>query len=228
MNVIYILSMQLCIVLALYYILILLMHKCGVISLDEWRKSSAKEIAHISRFLKRIMQILIKYMRMILGLVIRFTRWIIRTYNGQDILEMMQNPILALTDTDIIELTRRLSGNPYDSPTYTGYLQDIGVNHYEFCALDLKGAYSSLTGEKLVTKVLYVVRNYILETRRIQVDVFIETATSTRLVFAIPLSEYGRKSMLQKQSHDISASPEDSTSMLTEQINIMDAGDDEP
>ena len=229
-----------CILIVLYMIVLLLMHISGVQTINDWREANKRMNAEtakdlkmvwcflkehktvflpVLKFLKWLIRMAVKCICLLPNLIIRFVIWIRRINSGEDILEQLPDPSLGLSDDELKELTKRLNGNPYNSPTFCLCSSRMGVNYYEFSSISLKESYKELVGETLFKKVRHVLRNYLMETRSIPPDIYVTVATPTRLIFAIPISEFGKKSMLRAFSTTSTSIQTDSNlPVLTEEI----------
>ena len=118
---------------------------------------------------------------------------------GVDIQNSIANTSLILVDREILDLVKSFENHPYDTPTLALYVPNQnGVLWVDIHAIKLTSTYKDLSFTELSNMAFHIVQNYYMETRGINVNVYIKIATPTRLYFAIPLSVEGNR-FLEKQ-----------------------------
>ncbi len=175
----------------------------------------AKIIDFLKRHKKEFASVFLFLLGCIWKLFLEFRAYL----NGEDTQKYIINNSLGLTEEDVIELTKRLDGRPYDTPIFCSCSSAPGIVRYEYRSCGLTEKYSSLDAEKLFKVLLHQIRNYIIETRRMQPYVVIEAATPTCLCFAIALSEFGKET-LSKQESTLSRQRQISPVLEEEAIDI--------
>ena len=145
---------------------------------------------------------------------------------GVDIQNSIANTSLILVDREILNLVKSFENHPYDTPTLALYVPNQnGVLWVDMHAIKLASTYKDLSFTELSNMAFHIVQNYYMETRGINVNVYIKIATPTRLYFAIPLSVEGNR-FLEKQHtcRDFEQLPS-SDEVLEEEIDLF--GDSE-
>ena len=107
-----------------------------------------------------------------------------------------------LTDQETLDLVDNLKDHPYDTPALASYIPNAnGISWIDIKAVGLVGRYKDVTYEQTATICRNVIENYFMRTRGCQVAVYIRVASPTRLYFAVPLSEAGKRFLdRQKES----------------------------
>ena len=104
------------------------------------------------------------------------------------------NPALILADQETLELIDALNGHPYDTPALASYIPDVnGVSWTDIKAVGLVERYKDITNEQIAQICRNIIETYFMKSRGCQVKVYIKVATSTRLYFAVALSEDGKR-----------------------------------
>lgn len=99
-----------------------------------------------------------------------------------------------LTDQETLDLVDALKDHPYDTPALASYIPNAnGISWIDIKAVGLVGRYKDVTYEQIATICRNVIENYFMKTRGCQVAVYIRVASPTRLYFAVPLSEAGKR-----------------------------------
>lgn len=99
-----------------------------------------------------------------------------------------------LTDREALDLVDTLKDQPYDVPALASYIPNAnGISWIDVKAVGLVGRYKDVTYEQIATICRNVIENYFMKTRGCQVAVYIRVASPTRLYFAVPLSEAGKR-----------------------------------
>lgn len=137
--------------------------------------------------------------------------------NGEDIEEYMVNPSSKLVEDDVVELSKRLDGRPYDTPTFNSWANNLGVARYEYCACGLAEKYKGLEMKDMAKICQYQIENYYMETRWGRPYVVIEVVTPVRLQFAVALSKHGQD-LLEKQKNSLPSVIEHPAAILEEEI----------
>lgn len=174
---------------------------------------SAKIIDFFKQHREEILSVSLFLLRCIQKIIIDFHACL----NGDDTREYMVDTSLILVEEDIVELSKRLDGRPYDTPTFFGWANKLGVARYEYCTCGLTEKYKSLEMKELAKICLYQIRNYYIETRRVTPYVVIEIATPMRLRFAVALSKYGQD-LLERQKNDLPHVTERPAAILEEEV----------
>ena len=148
---------------------------------------------------------------------------------GQTNPKKIINPAFMLSDCEVLALVKRLDGHPYDTPTLISYIPNSnGVSYYEIGAVGLVEKYKGLTVSELAQLILHVIRNFFMETRNIQVWIYLIVVSPTRLRFAVALSEEGRRILeLQLQRSDSACVNTDSGSSVIEEEILEETADSE-
>ena len=106
-----------------------------------------------------------------------------------------------LTDQETLDLVDNLKDHPYDTPALASYIPNAnGISWIDIKAVGLVGRYKDVTYEQTATICRNVIENYFMRTRGCQVAVYIKVATSTRLYFAVALSENGKRFLNNQES----------------------------
>ena len=120
---------------------------------------------------------------------------------GQLLPEEIVNTALILNNDEVLELVKRLSDHPYETPSLEYYCPNSnGISWYDIRAVDLAPRYQNLSNEEIAKIAFYIIQNYIMEGRGLQAFIDIKIATPTRLYLAIALSEKGRKFLEQQNT----------------------------
>lgn len=208
----------------LYECIILLLHKTGLFTLDEWFEKIEKCAAAVRRTWTRLAELLKRHKKEIWSAVFSALKCIRKFFaefgrylHGEDTQEYMENASLILTDEDAIELSKRLDGHPYEAPTFCNFLKSSGIVRYEYRACGLAGKYGSLDADGIFRVSFHQIRNYMIETRMAQPYIRVEVATPTRLFFAIALSEHGQ-AILEKQGNVSSLQEKSPAAALEEEV----------
>lgn len=177
-------------------------HICNSKYAPTWGEGIARVLVMILEIMLSVPYCIIKFLPSLLFAIFKFITEVKKFSTGEDVLEMLADQTRMLTNEEVLELVESFHMHPYDTPSLISYTPNInGVAWYSIEALRLTDAYSTLTNAELSKMCYHKIRNYIMETRGIQVPIYIKVATPTQLYFAIPLSAYGEK-LLSKQSQE--------------------------
>lgn len=133
------------------------------------------------------------------------------------------NTALLFNNEEVLELTRRLDGHPYDTTTLASYECANGIAWFDIRAVGLASAYRDTDYKQRQRIAYHIIQNFFMETRGVQVYVDVKIATSTRLYFAVPLSVEGEKYLQrQKPLATIEESPVRKVEPMEEEIPLFD------
>ena len=128
-------------------------------------------------------------------------RFVCREMEGKDLQDYEVNPALILADQETLELIDALNGHPYDTPALSSYIPDVnGVSWTDIKAVGLVERYKDITNEQIAQICRNIIETYFMKSRGCQVKVYIKVATSTRLYFAVALSENGKRFLNNQES----------------------------
>lgn len=131
-------------------------------------------------------------------------KWLYEEATGKLPQEEALNEVLLLSNQEVLEITKRHSGHPYDTPSLESYKTDHSVMWITISAVRTVPAYEG-SENKILGKISRGnIQNYYMETREVQAPIWILKVSPKMLDFAIPLSEKGME-YLQKQYKDILA-----------------------
>lgn len=127
---------------------------------------------------------------------------------------------------EVLEVVKKLENHPYETPTLANYNVDIvgeSVMHVDIKAVGVVDKYAQIPNETIKEISYNTIQNFFMETRNIQVEVYILVATPNRLYFEIPLSDRGRKNIEKK----IASLPKDEnkfdkSDLMEEEISLFD------
>ena len=132
--------------------------------------------------------------------------WLYEEATGQHEERNLLNTSLMLSNDEVLQLVKNFDKHPYETPTLSSYNPNsYGIAWYDIYTLGLSPVYAGLTNDQIKQMAKYVIQNYFMNTRNIQVSIYIQIASPIRLYFAIPLSENGQL-FLEKQRRSISSS----------------------
>lgn len=99
-----------------------------------------------------------------------------------------------LTEQETLDLIDTLKDHPYDTPALASYIPNVkGISWIDLKAVGLVGRYKDITYEQITQICRNIIETYFMKTRGCQVAIYIRVATPTRLYFAVPLSEAGKR-----------------------------------
>lgn len=137
-------------------------------------------------------------------LVVKLYNWIYDEATGKTLDSYIINSALILNDTEVLELTKSLESHPFDTTTLSSYTSNSnGISWFDISSNGLASSYTNIKNEEIDQISSMIIRNYFMRTRKVTPRIYIKVVSPTRLYFAIPLSENGRK-FLDKQNETIS------------------------
>lgn len=140
------------------------------------------------------------------------------------------NTALICYDKEALEIVSKLNRHPYETPSLESYIPNWNAcSWYDIGAVGLAPLYKDLENRQIAEMADKIIKNYFMETREVQVNIYIKVASPTRLHFCIPLSEEGIRFM-ESQSRGIPSSrtAENTSEFLEEEFDIFsDSSDDQ-
>ena len=148
-------------------------------------------------------------------------KWFYEEATGKGSDADMQNEVLILSNQEVLSITKKLDGHPYDTPSLNTYKMHHSIMWIEISAVRAVATYADLDSRTLGRIAKGIIQSYYMETRETQVPLYILKASPEILQFAVPLSENGQK-YLHEQYKDITFEKSDSTMKLEEEIPVKE------
>ena len=120
-------------------------------------------------------------------------KFLYEEFSGKAAQEEEINEKIYLTNQEMMNFVDEFDGRPYNTPILAGSEIKNGIWWADISAASLSPAYRDTSMDTIKDLCQKVIQRFFMKVRETSVKVYIRVVTPTRLYFAIPLSEKGRK-----------------------------------
>ena len=120
-------------------------------------------------------------------------KFLYEEFSGQAAQEEEINEKIYLTNQEMMNFVDEFDGRPYNTPILAGSEIKNGIWWADISAASLSPTYRDTSMDTIKDLCQKVIQRFFMKVRETSVKVYIRVVTPTRLYFAIPLSEKGRK-----------------------------------
>ena len=120
-------------------------------------------------------------------------KFLYEEFSGKAAQEEEINEKIYLTNQEMMNFVDEFDGRPYNTPILAGSEIRNGIWWADISAASLSPTYRDTSMDTIKDLCQKVIQRFFMKVRETSVKVYIRVVTPTRLYFAIPLSEKGRK-----------------------------------
>lgn len=120
-------------------------------------------------------------------------KFLYEEFSGKAAQEEEINEKIYLTNQEMMNFIDEFEGRPYNTPILAGSEIRNGIWWADISAASLSPTYRDTSMDIIKDLCQKVIQRFFMKARETSVKVYIRVVTPTRLYFAIPLSEKGRK-----------------------------------
>lgn len=120
-------------------------------------------------------------------------KFLYEEFSGKAAQEEEINEKIYLTNQEMMNFVDEFDGRPYNTPILAGLEIRNGIWWADISAASLSPTYRDTSMDTIKDLCQKVIQRFFMKVRETSVKVYIRVVTPTRLYFAIPLSEKGRK-----------------------------------
>lgn len=154
--------------------------------------------------------------------------WIYEESTGKTRVLNYVNNALILSNQEALDLTASFKNHPFDTPSIVSFIPIAnGIQWFDIASCGLHPRYANIPREQLEKLASHIIENFFMESRGTQVPIFMKVVTPTRLYFAIPISEQGRKFLEAQEATKVATPlPDLPYDIPEEEIPAFDQSDD--